>query len=118
MNQTTSPDRARQQEALLLAIAQDLARELTLRPRHGQRNPLDLSLKRDWDFDSLSRAERLFRIKRASEAHFSSQPLQKVGDRFAWRLRHCHAARAAGGAAGPARHTVRAARRPMVAATP
>lgn len=49
--------------AILLAIAEDLARELDPE-RQPRRSDLAASLDRDWGFDSLSRAELLLRIER------------------------------------------------------
>lgn len=78
MDQGAAPAGTGQQEAPLLAIARALARELNLKPRPGSRNPLDLSLERDWGFDSLSRAELLLRIERAFGTNFSAALLQKA----------------------------------------
>ena len=57
----SSPDHEaiQRRAAVLIGIAQALARELRLRPRTGRRTALDMSLDRDWGFDSLSRAELL-----------------------------------------------------------
>ena len=67
-----------QQAAMLRAVAQQLARELSLQPRIGRRDALDLSLGRDWGFDSLSRAELLLRIERAFAVRLPTHLLQQA----------------------------------------
>ncbi len=78
MDQPVAPDNNRQQAETLHAIAQELARELRLQPRPGRRDALDLSLVRDWGFDSLSRAELLLRIERAFAVHLPTHLLQQA----------------------------------------
>jgi 1-acyl-sn-glycerol-3-phosphate acyltransferase len=78
MDQSAAPQDTSQQADILFAIAQDLARELSLKPRFGQRDRLDLSLERDWGFDSLSRAELLLRIERAFATNFPPHLLQNA----------------------------------------
>jgi len=67
-----------QQEAALISIAQELARELNLRPTAQRRAALDMSLGRDWGFDSLSRAELLLRVERAFSITLPAHALQRA----------------------------------------
>ncbi|HEX2940902.1 MAG TPA: AMP-binding protein, partial [Rhodopila sp.] len=76
--QVEAPADAGQQADALLGIVWVLARELSVKPSPGSRNLLDLSLERDWGFDSLSRAELLLRVERAFGTSFSAGLLQRA----------------------------------------
>ncbi|MCW3477218.1 AMP-binding protein [Limobrevibacterium gyesilva] len=78
MDKDPVADTTQQREAALVGLAQDLARELGLRPQAGRRAALDMALGRDWGFDSLSRAELLLRIERALAIHLPAQLLQRA----------------------------------------
>jgi 1-acyl-sn-glycerol-3-phosphate acyltransferase len=83
--------------AELLGIARALAHELNPQRRGLERLTLDDALDRDWGFDSLSRAELLFRVERALSVNL---PEALLGE--ADTLRDIVAAAPAGGPATPA----------------
>jgi 1-acyl-sn-glycerol-3-phosphate acyltransferase len=60
---------AEESEAEVLRIARALAQELDPQRRDLDELSLDAALDRDWGFDSLSRAELLFRIERSFSIH-------------------------------------------------
>src|SRR5271166_2419892 len=78
MDQEPAFQGAEQQAAVLVAIARQLAQELGRRPRARRRHALDMSLGRDWGFDSLSRAELLLRVERAFAINFPARLLQQA----------------------------------------
>jgi 1-acyl-sn-glycerol-3-phosphate acyltransferase len=78
MDTDLTTDRTQGSEAALVDIAQDLARELGLKPRVGRRAALDMVLDRDWGFDSLSRAELLLRIERSLSVTLPAELLQQA----------------------------------------
>lgn len=78
MDRAPAAQLAQQRKATLIGIAQELARELSLSPRMGRRDAIDMSLGRDWGFDSLSRAELLLRIERAFACNLPMQLLQQA----------------------------------------
>ena len=70
-----APNGARHEEALI-ELARGLAQELDLHPQARGRSALEMSLERDWGFDSLSRAELLLRVERAFAVNLPVRLLQ------------------------------------------
>src|SRR3954447_3051171 len=79
MTETAASQHNEQRVTALLGIAEELVLELSLKPRRGRRDRLDLSLAQDWGFDSLSRAELLLRIEPAFATSLPSRVLHDAG---------------------------------------
>ncbi|MFL5251285.1 MAG: acyl carrier protein [Rhodopila sp.] len=79
MTETAASQHNEQRATALLGIAEELVLELSLKPRRGRRDRLDLSLAQDWGFDSLSRAELLLRIEPAFATSLPSRVLHDAG---------------------------------------